>query len=303
MPLTIDQIKEEVGKSPELKTGILGAFKDDFIQTATSDGHVYRSKADDEAYHTNRLNSVLPTEVEKKFTEKYRESLNQMDVDIEATTGVKKNPDEKTIDYFKRATAELKKTGGDHATKARIEQLEKLLKEKEDAFAADKKKWETDTFDRQRTWAVREALNSLQIIVPTTLKTEKEKQEYATKQRGLIERGLLATYSAKLGEDGELTWYEGEKPLLDTKDGKPQKVTDLVRRDYGAWLLPEGKQAAGTGTNGAGAGQAGSGGGTGGAFKTKEDIHKHLAELGMEATSKEYMNELNRLAAESKIRI
>lgn len=299
MPLTLEEIKTESGKDPELKKGILSTFKDDFVKGAESEGLVVRTKEQDQLYLTNHVNQILPGKVDEAFTKKFKESLDAMDAEIASLTGAVKGPHEKTSEFIKRAVKEFNAKGGDPVTKEKVTQLEEMLKNSKAEFEKKYADKENELFNSQIEWQVNGFLDKINIAVPVHLKTDEDKQSFVNQQKALIKHGFLNDHRAKKDDNGNVVFYEGDKPLMSTKDGKPKGAPDIIQEKYAAWFVPASHTQTGTG-----AGQNGTTGGTAnGAFKNKEDIHKHLAAQGMDASTKEYYSDFQKLATENKIEI
>jgi hypothetical protein len=74
---------------------------------------------------------------------------------------------------------------------------------------------------------------------------------------------------------------------------------DLIARDFSAWFVPAAHQQTGTGT-----GQGTQGGTvTTTGLKDKESVHKHLAAIGLDAGSKDYLTQFEKICKENGIAI
>lgn len=293
--MTIEEIKAGVEKDPALKTALLSSFKDEFIKGATAEGLIIRTKADDQAFLDNHVKTVVDgkvaTELQAKVDAEFSKAMNKIDEEIKTITGIEKQPNEKTTAYAKRAIAEKQK---DPVTAAKVTELEGLIastkKEYEDKLAAAEK----DLFDREVKHQVTAFTGSMNIAIPAHIKTDVDKQAYVSQQRAMIEQGFLGTVTPKKDNEGNITFYEGDKPLLNTKDGKPKNAGDIISEKFAHWFIPKGQEGRGTG--------AASEGGTG-AFKSADDVHKYLASQGKEAGSEEYFKEFEKLVTENKIAV
>lgn len=303
--ITLDAVRSELEKNPDLKKSVIGILKDDFIKGAEAEGLVIRTKEQDQQYLTSQINLTLPEKVKQGVDQKFREMLDPIDAEILSLTGIPKQskdgaPGEKTTDYAKRAFAEFhKKGGGDPVTKERVSQLEKMLSDKENQFKSELEKLNKQLFETEVGSQLDADLERRNVYIPPHITKEEDKQRYAQDQRKLAKMGILGSFTHKRDEQGNIIWHDSEgKPQLDSKDGKPKKITSLLDERYGTWFVPATHTATGTGT-----GQGGAGGATSGQFKSKEDIHKHLSSKGLDALSKEYRTELETLAKESNIAI
>jgi hypothetical protein len=296
--MTIEEIKTAVEKQPELKTAIVSSFKPDFVAGAEAEGLVVRTKAQDQQYLDNHVNAVVDDrvkkEVQKKIDEEYGNTMRGIDEQIKSVTGIERKPGEKTTDYAKRAIEE-KRQGGDPVTKEKVTQLEQLLASTKTDYETKLQEAQTQLFNKEIEWQVNSDLDKRSYALPVHLKTEEEKQAYINQQKAFMRQDLMGTYTRKKDEQGNIIWYEGDKPLMNQKDGKPKGAGDIIGEKYNPWFVPAGKVVTGTG-----------GGSTGlpdGGFKKKEEIHAYLAANGMEAGSKAYMDKFESLATEAKIDI
>jgi len=285
MEVTMELVRAAVGKTPALLTEILSSFKADFVKGAEAEGLVVRTKEQDQQFLTNHVNATVAdrvkAELQKEVDKEFGNAMRKIDDEIKAVTGVEKKPGEKTTDYAKRAVEE-KRQGGDPVTKEKVTQLEQLLASKETEFNTKLQEAHTQLFDKEIEWQVNADLDKRSYALPVHLKTEEEKQAYINQQKAFMRRDLLSTYSRKKDEQGNIIWYEGDKPLMNQKDGKPKGAGDIIGEKYNPWFVPAGKQTTGTG--------GGNSGLPDGGFKKKEEIHAYLAANGIEAGSKAYMD-------------
>ncbi len=291
MELTIELIKEGLEKQPELKESLLSVL---------ADGRIIRTKEEDEQFLTSHVNSVVEERAAKlskeKINEEYGNAMRTIDEKIKTITGIEKKPGEKTTDYAARAVEE-KRQGGDPLTKERVAQLEAQLTEQETTYKTELEQTKSQLFNREIDWQLNAALDSANIAVPAHLKTDAEKQGYVAQQKALIKQGFLSGIKPKADETGAITFYEGEKPLLHVKDGKPKAAGELISEKFAAWFVPPAQSITGTGQNQQHRTE------TPGSFSNKESIHAHLAAKGLEAGSGEYLSEFKQLAQDSNISI
>jgi hypothetical protein len=294
----MELVRAAVGKTPALLTEILSSFKADFVKGAEAEGLVVRTKEQDQQFLTNHVNATVAdrvkVELQKEVDKEFGNAMRKIDEEIKAVTGVEKKPGEKTTDYAKRAVEE-KRQGGDPVTKERVTQLEQLLASKETEFNTKLQGKDTFIFNKELEWQVNGYLDKANIAMPVHLKTDEEKQNFVNQQKALIRQGFLGSHTAKRDEQGNIIFYEGDKPVMSTKDGKPKGAGDIIGEKYSAWFVPSGKVVTGTGGGGEGLPEGG--------FKKKEEIHAYLAANGIEAGSKAYMDKFESLATEAKIDI
>jgi hypothetical protein len=296
MNVTLEQVQEAAKTDPELKKGLISSFTNDFMQ-APPENVVIRTKEQDQQYLDNQLSVLLPGKLKQEF----RVKMDEIDGELETLTGLKKGPHEKTTEFVKRALSETSAAkGGDAATKARVQELENLITTKENEFTQTLSKKDQEIFNKELAWQVDAELNRVNIAVPIHLKTDAEKQQYINKQKALIKQGFLSSYEAKKDSEGNIIFYEGDKPLMSTKDGKPKAAGDIISENYASWFTPSQHTVTGTGT-----GTGGSNGVAGGAFTTRQQVHDHLKATGFdpEVDDEKYRVQFEKLCKEQGIAI
>jgi hypothetical protein len=300
MEVTMDLVRAAIGKTPALLTEILNGFKADFVKGAEAEGMVVRTKEQDQQFLTNHVNAVVADRVkvdlQKEVDKEFGNAMRKIDDEIKIITGIEKKPGEKTTDYAKRAVEE-KRQGGDPVTREKVTQLEQLLASTKTDYETKLKDADAKLFNKEIEWQVTGALDKASIAVPVHLKTDDEKQNFINQQKGMMRQGFLGSYIAKKDEQGNVIYYEGDKPLMNQKDGKPKGASDIIGEKYSAWFVPPGEKKTGTGS--------GEGGGIlpEGGFKKKEEIHEYLKANGIEAGTKDYMGQFEKLATDAKIEI
>lgn len=296
--MTIEEILTAVASDAALKTKLVSSFKDDFVKGAEAEGLIVRTKEQDQTYVQSQVDAILPTKVEEKFNVKFKENLDAMD-SIVTEAGYMKGAHEKTTDFIKRAFADLKSKGADPTAKDRIAELEKLMGEKENGYKSKLGELEKSLFSKEIDWQLSGSLDNANIFVPTHLKTDEEKQAYINQEKNLMKLGFMSAVTAKKDESGNVVFYEGDKLLVSTKDGKPLKAGEILQSKFSGKFLQPGQQGAGSGHGKAG----GEGGAGGNGFKTVDDIHKHLAASGIAVSSQEYQDQLSKIATDNSISI
>ncbi len=291
--LTAEQVLEEVGQNPDLRKGLISSFKDDFI-SAPPEGFVVRTKEQDDLYMDSRLNAILPGKVEEKFNERFRTNLEQMDTQITEITGETKGPHEKTTEFLKRAFSTLKSKGGDATTKQRVQELENTLSQKTSEFEQKLSQKDQQLFEQQIDWSLNADLAHQVIAVPPHLKTDAEKQAFAGEQRQLIKSGFKQRFTSKKDDQGNIVFFEGDKALISDRDGKPKTAGELLSETFAAWFVPKGHVLTGTGTTGIV---------PAGGLRDKESVHTYLAANGLEAGSKEYQDQFEKLIKDNGIKL
>lgn len=289
MDVNIEELKTVLETKPELKEQLL---------SIVSDGRIVRTKEEDQQFLDNHVNVVVGERVKKELqplvNEEYGKMMASIDGLLENTFGSAKKPGEKTFDFAKRTIEEKHAKGGDPITKETVKQLEELLGKSK----SDSEKLLTDLnakYERQGVENKLDAHLSTKVFpLPAHLLTEEEKQAYTNGQRRLLKQDFLSSFNYKKDGEGNTIFYQGEKPLLSQRDAKALGVESILDDKYSPWFLPSGTTQTGTGT---GAGGAGAGGG----FKDKDSVHRHLAASGMDAGSKEYRVQFEKLTKENNI--
>jgi hypothetical protein len=296
MPLTIDEIQKAVGEQPELKSSIITSLKDDFTKGLEAEGVIIRTKDQEAQYLKSYEEKVIPVKVEEKFSERFKATHDEIDNAVTELTGEKKGPHEKTTEFAKRAFKAFHSKGGDPVTKEKVAQLEKLLSDKETEWSNKYNEAVTQAEKREIDLDAEKGLTDKQYPFPAHIKTDEEKQKYSAAQKRFIKNDFLSSFTPKRDSEGNIVYYESNKPLMSTKDGKPLSAAEIIADRYSSFFMQNGREVTGTG-------QGKTVIVTKGNFTTKDDIHKYLAASGMEASTKEYMDEFKKLADEAKISI
>lgn len=295
--MTLTEIKEAAEKQPELRKEILSSFKDEFVKGAEAEGMVVRTKDEDQKYLDNHVKTVVDTKVSEalkpKLDEEFSKTMSKIDEEIRSITGIEKKSGEKTTAYAKRAIEEKQLKGGDPVTKERVKELEDLLRQKESEFDTKMKEKEESLFSQSIDYQVNAVLDKANIAMLPHLKSEEEKQSYVNTQKALIKQGFLSSFKPKKDTDGNIVFYDGDKPQMSTKDGKPKSAGDLISEKFAHYFMPSGPIKSGTGHEG--------GGGGGATFKSTEDVHKYLEGQKIEAGTEKYIKEYSRIVTENAL--
>jgi len=129
MPIDKAELATELDKNPEIVTVA--------VEALNKKGYSVYDKAKHDEFVSNLRKDTIEKELPKEIDKKIAEVHNRYDQDIESTLGIKKDANEKSYDYLKRAaTAKLT----DLNTK--IEGYEKTIREKGDPSGILQKKIE-----------------------------------------------------------------------------------------------------------------------------------------------------------------
>ncbi|MEI8142837.1 MAG: hypothetical protein WCG90_08225 [Chitinophagia bacterium] len=253
----------------------------------------------------NYEKTIIPAKVEAEIGNKIRETYDRLDKDIEEVTGLKKGPHEKTYDFNKRVLAKLKAdaaagTGGDDVLRQQLEQAQKQLEERKDYVPkSELEKLQSQYFTKEVNGRVHAAIGKHVIAVPAHITDEAAKKQYADSQARFIAGDFLSRFTAKADAEGNLTFFEGDKLLTDTKTAKPITEAQLIEQHYGAYFTPT--KAPG---KGAGSGKGDGGSGTDAAeadLKTKEDVANYLSKKGLVIGDRAFNDEYKRILTEQGI--
>lgn len=164
------ELATELEKNPEIEKIATDAL--------TKKGFVIRDKATDTTFLDNFKKDVIEKEVKGETAKIY----SQLDSDIESIYGVKRNQDEKTYDYNKRAAA-AKLTD----LNSKIEGYEKTIREKGDPTGVLQKKIEEIENRAKTTIEGYEAkLKTLQGDNDKATKSILLQQDYAELSKGFV---------------------------------------------------------------------------------------------------------------------
>ena len=274
MPLT-DEVKAVIGD--KFTEDQLTEMLTPEVTTRLGSTHVIRTKEDDESYVSSKAKELKDAEIGSHVGTLHQHYENQL-----LELGYKKNSNEKTSDFQKRVLADLKvkadqATGGDEALRQQISQLtanmESLKSEKDTEVSGLKEKY----FKKQVDGLLSSTLSSVNIALPTTVKTDAEKQSFAESTRDLLKTKLSTNYPIKEDNDGNVVFYKGDQLQMSATNGKPLTANEIIARDFSSYIDASSKQPGGAGSSG--------GGNSGGTFATKKDVYDHLKANGYEEGS------------------
>jgi hypothetical protein len=129
MPIDKAELATELEKNPEIEKVA--------VEALSKKGFVINDKVKHEEFVSNVRKDAIEKELPKELDKKIAEVHNRYDQDIESTLGVKKDSNEKSYDYLKRA-ASSKLT----ELNSKIEGYEKTIREKGDPHGILQKKIE-----------------------------------------------------------------------------------------------------------------------------------------------------------------
>lgn len=256
---------------------ILEQLLPDAQSVLTAKGHVIRTKDDDDSYVASKAKELKDAEIGTHVG-----TLHQLYEDQIASLGFVKKPNEKTSEFQKRILADLKlkadsATGGDEILKQQIQTLTENLNAATTAKETEVSELKNKYFKKQVDSILSAELNQIAIAVPATIKTDAEKQAFAENQRRLLKLQLSSDYTVKEDNDGNVLFYKGDVLEKSTTNGAPLTASDIIKRDFAAYMDV-------TANRGGGAGSSASGS-SAGTFQTKEEVYTHLKANGYEEGS------------------
>lgn len=274
---TPEELQEAIEKTPELINS---------VKTVLSNKKFI---IQDEAEHTAFKQNYAQT-ITRDLTKQHADKL---EADVLEITGIQKKPDEKYYEYFKRATSEslselktlktelqtLKEKGpGASATeKARIEQLEKAIEDKNTELENLKNSTKKEKVESNALAEIKIALSGLRTNfkkgLPESLITMAENTALA-KLKSI----------AQIDDDGNVIFVDKDnKPLVDDKTFKPLTAKELLERELKD-IIDTGKKGTGTGSeDGKGKGSKGENGkfeSLPDTVKTRVQLTDYLLQLG-----------------------
>lgn len=262
-------------------------------QTKLSSTHVIRTREEDESHLSEHARRLADADLGTKIGELH----TRYEQDVESVTGIKKLPNEKAYAYNKRVLAELKSksdaSGGDEGLKQQIATLQQALSDKETEFNNSMNTFKENAFKERISGTITSELNKAVFSYPAHLKTDAEKKEFADTQARFLNADFLNTFTAK-ENDGVITFYQGDKAMLNSKDGKPLTASDLITERYGKTYFDQATRQQG------GAGSGASSGGAN-AFTTREQVYDYLKGKGVESMTKEFTDQADKLIKEHGI--
>lgn len=252
------------------------------------------------------LNTFYDTERARIASEKTSEIYSGLDKDILEATGIKKNADEKTYDYNKRAYAEFNNKIS--ANQKKIDELEKRIAEgsqdktlvtQVEALNAknaelEKGLREKDSllFQKDVNIEIKDALRSLPSF-KKDLPEDVIKEFVDSTTKKLME-------SAKV-ENSKVVFYIGDKPILDDK--AQVASAEYILKERLKSILDTGRQQ-----QGAGSGNAGKGGSGGrltsvpSGVTTQGQLMDEMMKMGYVKGTPEMNEDFNKLSVGLKLR-
>lgn len=302
--MTKEEIQKGLETNPELKKDLVELVETEAVEHLKTKGHVIRTKDEETAFLTNYEKEKIDPRVEELYS--------GIDKDIQASTGVPKNTNEKTYDYLKRVlaplTTEVKdlreklKLGldknGDELSKQQIKALEDKLAAKEAEVTNLTELKNKEVSDLKQNFTINEALAGKKIAVPASVPDDK-KAAYIKQKRDFISSQFKANNTA-VEVDGKIVYKQGDAIRLNSKTQKPMTAEEIIEEDFQFEFEIEKKPAGGAGGSG---GAGGEGNAEESEVTDKITLYAFLAKKGYPLGSKEWQENANRIAKEKNIKI
>jgi hypothetical protein len=239
--MTLDELKPLLADQ-ELLTGVVGVLKEK--------GLVVRTTQEDAEFISNFEKNALPSKIEAGVEEKIKTRISEVataiEKDIFDSSGVPKNDGEKYYDYAKRVVGSLKENKGGDTEKLlrdrlaifepKVQELEQQLREKDELAKAE-------ILNFKKSTLIDSATSNLPIAYPAHLTTDEAKLEYKKTFERIVRSDFETKYKA-IDNNGEVVFYEGDKPLLDASNAY-QKPEAIIRSNYSYFIAPEQQQKGG----------------------------------------------------------
>lgn len=304
-------ITAEIAKNPELKTGLVGALREDVLTIVKGEGLVFRTKDEETEFLSNYEKNIIPGKVDAEIGKKVGEVHNRYDADIFEATGLKKGPNEKTYEFNKRVLKELaaqaKAGGGDQTLKDQLTAANEALS-KFNGYVSpeDVAKIKLEHFQEKVNGRLGSAVDKHTIATPAHLTDDAAKNEYANGIKEVIKSQFNARFTPKQDADGNVTYYADGKLVSDTKTAKPLTEADIIAKHFSAYFMPVKVPGTGAGSK---EGEAGTGDASEAGLKTKGEVMEHLSKQPskidpyktMVSGSKEFNKEYSRILKEQGI--
>lgn len=272
---------------------ILDMLLPDAQTKLTASGHVIRTKDDDDSYVASKAKELKDAEIGTHVG-----TLHQFYEDQIKELGFVKKNSEKTTDFQKRVLAELKlkadsATGGDAVLREQIQTLTDNLSKATSEKETEVNELKSRYFKKQVDSLLSSELNTFPIAVPATIKTDAEKQAFAENQRRLLKLQLSSDYTVKEDNDGNILFYKGDVLEKSTTNGAPLTASDIIKRDFAAYMDI-------TAPKGGGAGSSAQGNAAG-AFQKRSEVYEHLKANGYEEGTNRYTQAAAKIIKEQGI--
>jgi hypothetical protein len=233
--MTLDELKPLLANQ-ELLTGVVGILKEQ--------GLVVRTTQEDAEFISNFEKNALPSKIEAGVEEKIKSRISEVataiEKDVLESSDIPKKEGEKYYDYVKRVVGSLRENKGGDTEKLlrdrlaifepKVQELEQQLKEKDELV-------KSEILNFKKSTLIDSATSNLPIAYPAHLTTDEAKLEYKKTFERIVRSDFETKYKA-IDNNGEIVFYEGDKPLLDASNAY-QKPEAIIRNNYSYFIAPD----------------------------------------------------------------
>jgi predicted transcriptional regulator len=262
------------------------------VPSLTKNGFIVRTQDEEKSFLTSYESSQ---EVRDRImAPAIREVHDAYDRDFEQLFGEKRPSNEKTYAAYKRKIEELKASKiTDPTAKDQITKLQADIEKMSTDHKTELNNLETTYFKEHVSGLFGSALDNIIIALPSHLKTDEEKTKYTNSQKLMMKKDLLENITYKKDKDGNVIFYDGDKPLTSPTDGKPLLAIDIVNSRFAQYIAITGRTQPGTGTKFNQDGKP--------VFTTKQSVYDYLIAKGLNEKSKPFFDEYAKLIKENGI--
>lgn len=276
--MTLEEITTALTADEALLTGVVSELKTKGYSIRNSD----EEKLFLENYEKNVLPSRVESEVETRIKARVSELASGVEKDIFDVSGIVKEPNEKYYEYTKRVLNTLKETKGsdtESLLKDRLKLYEEKANELEQKLVAEQESKKTEILGFKKKTLIDSALKEINIAYPSHITSDEQKQEYKKSIERLVLNDFETRFMAK-DNNGEVVFYEGESPLLDTSTNMYLKPSDIISKNYSHFVAPKEQPKGGLGGEQQKPSSVGK--------MTEEQFDLYASEKGLVLGSKEY---------------
>jgi hypothetical protein len=275
--MTLEEITTALADQA-LLTGVVSELKTKGYSIRNSD----EEKLFLENYEKNVLPSKVESEVETRIKARVSELASGVEKDIFEVSGIVKEPNEKYYEYTKRVLNTLKETKGsdtENLLKDRLKLYEEKANELEQKLATEQESKKTEILGFKKKTLIDSALKEINVAYPSHITTDEQKQEYKKSIERLVLNDFETRFMAK-DNNGDVVFYEGESPLLDTSTNTYLKPNEIISKNYSHFVAPKEQPKGGLGGEPQKPSNLGK--------MTEEQFDSYASEKGYMLGSKEY---------------
>lgn len=308
MPLTIEEIRQGITETPELKTALLAELESDAVEHIKTKGRIVRTPEEEETF--------LKSYETQKIDPRIKKIYDDFDRDIEEATGLKKPDGVKTYQHLKTVLSDLSAKGQrakdleaeieklkegkvDDLTAKQLKQLQETIAAKEQELKTLQDQSKSQVFEMKNEFAVEKSISGFKIFVPSHV-PENEQAAYEASRVAFIKSDFKARFKAELTEKGETVYKDSEgNILMNSSTAAPKTAAEIIEETYKFEFDQESINRKGAGASGKGnsrePGLAD--------VKDKQGIYDYAAKKGLVLGSPEWTKEVEELSKKLNIPI